>query len=403
MDSLNQFHSFYHIFRDISTAVGASTQFDEALEMIVWRTTEILGAKGAVIRILTEKAHDVKTFASYGMSQKYLSKNPISNEKMIKEICRVSKVIAIDDIEANPRIKNPQELKAEGIQTVLDLPLVISEDIIGMLRLHFNEQKDCSLEEIDLLGAIAERCACAIDKAFLLEEKQSQYNQLALHTEKLSALGRMAAGIAHEINNPLAGILLFSTNMRKKVPDQGPLKEGLDVIIKETRRCKGIIQDLLEFSRDKEPTKTPASINKIIEASLGILENEFRLHYITIEKRLAPDIPDILLDNNLMQQVFVNLLINAVEAIQDKGVITIESRMSPDQKIVTIEITDTGTGIHSNHLTNIFEPFFSTKTNGTGLGLAVSFGIIQKHQGRIQVDSEPGRGTRFTIQIPAGE
>jgi len=232
---------------------------------------------------------------------------------------------------------------------------------------------------------------------------ENEYRKLALQTEKLSALGRMAAGIAHEINNPLAGILLFSTNLRKKAPKEGPLREGLEVIVRETQRCKGIIQDLLEFSRDREPEKTLASINDIVEKALSILDNEFRLHHISVEKNLTAGMPNTLLDLNLLQQVFVNLLINAVEAIQENGVITIKSYVSPDKRSERIEISDTGCGIPPEDIAKVFEPFFSTKNKGTGLGLAVSYGIVQKHQGDIQVSSQPGQGTRFTVEIPIAQ
>jgi signal transduction histidine kinase len=210
----------------------------------------------------------------------------------------------------------------------------------------------------------------------------------------------MAAGIAHEINNPLAGILLFSSRMRKKVTEEGPIKEGLDVIVQETQRCKGIIQDLLEFSRDKEPEKAESSINDIIEKALSILENELHLHHISVEKNLSGDIPLISLDVNLMQQVFVNLLINAVEAIQENGVIRIQSYVNPNRKTVGVGVVDTGGGIPPDDMVKIFEPFFSTKKNGTGLGLAVSYGIVQKHGGNVQVSSRLGEGTQFTVEIP---
>ena len=288
----------------------------------------------------------------------------------------------------------------EGIQTILDLPLIVRTHMRGIIRIFFTEKREFSKEEMNFVFAIAEQCGCALDKTLRFEEQQLQYDHLALHTEKLSALGRMAAGIAHEINNPLAGILLFSTNLRKKVPEEGNLREGLDVIIRETQRCKGIIQDLLEFSRDKEPKKVLANVNHIIEKTLSILENEFRLHHITVEKNLSSEMPESLLDVSQMQQVFTNLLINAIEAIQENGVIKIKSHMTLDQKAQKIEIEDSGCGIPPDQMEKIFEPFFSTKKNGTGLGLAVSYGIIQKHQGSIRVSSEPNQGTRFTIEIP---
>jgi signal transduction histidine kinase len=210
----------------------------------------------------------------------------------------------------------------------------------------------------------------------------------------------MAAGIAHEINNPLAGILLYSSNMRKKIPDDSPLKDGLEIIIRETVRCRSIIQELLEFSRDQQPQKTPTAINPIIEKALSILENEFRLHHLTVEKDLSAKMEQSLLDESLIQQVFVNLLLNAVHAIGENGKVIVRSYPDPQGKNILVEIEDTGCGISSEHLSKIFEPFFSTKPKGTGLGLAVSYGIIHNHQGDIRVTSKKGKGTCFTLEIP---
>jgi signal transduction histidine kinase len=233
-----------------------------------------------------------------------------------------------------------------------------------------------------------------------METQKSQYDHLVLQTEKLSALGRMAAGIAHEINNPLAGILLYSTNLLKKAPKDGPMRDGLEIIVHETQRCGNIIQELLEFSRQGEPDKALANINDVITKALNIVENELRLHHIEMRKQLSDDMEDIFLDANQMEQVFVNLLLNAVEAIQERGKVTIRSHMGLDEKSEIVEIEDTGCGISPENVERIFEPFFSTKAHGTGLGLAVSFGIVQKHGGKIKVASRVGHGTKFTIELP---
>jgi len=213
-------------------------------------------------------------------------------------------------------------------------------------------------------------------------------------------LGQMAAGIAHEINNPLAGILLYSSNMIKKVPDKGPLREGLEVVINETKRCKTIIQDLLNFSRAGEPNTALSNINDIIEKALSMLTNEFQLHHIQVEKRLAKEMEDTLLDEKQMQQVLINLLLNAMQAIGEKGVITISSDVDNRKKCVRVEIADTGCGIPEDQVSKVFEPFFSTKSNGTGLGLSVSYGIVQKHKGSIRVLSRVGEGTHFILELP---
>ncbi len=229
---------------------------------------------------------------------------------------------------------------------------------------------------------------------------ENEYHQLILRTEKLSALGRMAAGIAHEINNPLAGILLYSSNLIKKVTSEGPLKEGLGIIMHEVQRCKGIVQNLLEFSRDRKPEMVLANINEIIEKALKVLQNEFLLRHISVEKNLSSGMPENLLGVDQMQQVFVNLLLNAMEAIQGKGEITVLSDTDADQNYQRVEISDTGCGMPQEDMSKIFDPFYSTKESGTGLGLAVSYGIIRQHGGHIQVSSKPGEGTRFTIDIP---
>jgi two-component system NtrC family sensor kinase len=391
---------FYRIFRDISTSVHSSTDVKKVLDLVVKKSTEAINAKGALLRILNLKTNQLELSAAYGLSEGYLSKGHVSSQKVISDLCRQNKAIIIEDILTDPRVQYPKEAKKEGIRMMLDVPLFLGSHVVGIIRIFLDQTRKFTEEELNFLVSIAEQCACAIEKARLIEKHKSLYDNLALHTEKLSALGRMAAGIAHEINNPLAGILLYSTNLVKKVPQEGPVKEGLDVIIHETIRCRGVIQELLEFSREKEPLKSPANINEILERTLRILENEFHLHHISVEKDLMADMPDILVDGNQMQQVFVNLLINAVEAIGEEGLITIKTSIDSDGRCEIVEISDTGCGIPEEHMAKLFEPFFSTKPKGTGLGLAVSYGIMRNHQGDVHVRSRPGQGSRFTIEIP---
>ncbi len=401
MDSSINIAAFYQVFRDISTAVHSSTSVNEVMELAVRKSTEVINAKGAILRILNLETSQLELSASYGLGEHYFSKGPVSKKNIITDLCRLNKVIIIKDVLKDPRVQYPRAAWEEGIRMMLDLPLTLGNQVVGIIRIFFKEHRSFSEEELNFLVSIAEQCATAIDKARLIETQQSQYNHLALHTEKLSALGRMAAGIAHEINNPLAGILLYSSNLVKKVPEEGPLKEGLEIIINETIRCRTIIQELLEFSRDQEPKKSMANINNIVKKSLNILENEFKLQHISVEKCLSDDMQELLMDVSLMEQVFVNLLINAVEAVQDKGTITIRSQMDLNKSVGRVEIADNGYGIPSEHLNKIFEPFFSTKPKGTGLGLAVSYGIVKNHQGTMEVFSNPGEGTRFVIEIPS--
>jgi two-component system NtrC family sensor kinase len=394
------FEKLFGVLRAISASIDAQHQVKPVLETVVKEGTEILRAKGALIRFRNTGNRQLELMASYGLSKQYLLKGPVVTENRLINMCKLNQLVIYRDIFDDPHIQYPQEAWDEGIRMILDAPLKYDNDMLGLIRFFFSELREFSKEELNFIHLIAERTATVIHRALVLENQQSQYDRLVLQTEKLSALGRMAAGIAHEINNPLAGILLFSTNMLKKAPSEGPIREGLEIIIQETIRCKAIIQDLLEFSREREPQKIPADINQVIEKGVAILRNELRLHHIRLEKELSDRLPKLLIDENQIQQVLINLLLNAIQAIGEQGVITIRTGLSPNHKFVTVEVSDSGCGILPEHLSKIFDPFFSTKPKGTGLGLAVTFGIVQKHGGQIHVESQPGLGTGIFLNFP---
>ncbi len=400
MNSTTDHRQLYKAFRDIISVVHSSIHLEDVMDLVAWKATEILGAKGAILRLLNIDTDELEISASYGISTEYLAKGPVSHHRTITDVCRQKKVIIIEEIRTDPRVQYPQEAWSEGYRFIIDVPLSVADDVVGILRLYFTKVRHFSEIELDWIIAIAEQCSCALGKARLIDTYEFKYHELATQTEKLSALGRMAAGIAHEINNPLAGVLLYSSNMIKKVPKGDALEEGLQVIIDETIRCRKIIQELLEFSKGREPTKVPTNINDIIGKALNILENEFLLNRIDMDKSLAPDLPDIMADGSQMEQVFVNLLLNAVQAVPEGGTIQVKSSLNQQESSVSIEVKDNGPGIGRKEQSKIFEPFFSTKPNGTGLGLSVSYGIVRNHQGNISVHSQPGEGTRFLIKLP---
>jgi signal transduction histidine kinase len=392
---------FYHTFQEISRLIHSGRTLREVMQRVVSKCTEVLNARGALLRIHNPQKGQFEVAAAYGVGENYLTKGPVPAQSILEELNGTKTVVVFEDIWKAPRSEDPRQAWENGIRMLLDVPLRIDLEIIGLLRIYLGEKREFSEEEKSFLVYIAEQCGCAINKTRYIERQRAQYDQLAIRTEKLAALGRMSAAIAHEINNPLAGIMLFSTNLSKKVPPEGPIREGLDIIVQESKRCKTIIQDLLEFSREKEPQKYPENINRIIQKALGILGNEFRLKQIRVETELSDNLATTLLDENLVEQLFVNLLLNAVHAIEDRqGRIAIRSRMDPEKQRLIVEIEDDGPGIAKEHMDKIFEPFFSTKPNGTGLGLAVCYGIVEKHHGNIEVFSKPGEGARFLLQFP---
>ena len=400
MPSTEKISIFYKAFREISNLVHSSTDVNDVLKLATWTITEALGAGGALLRILNLETEEMELSASYGLSDAYLSKGPVTRQSIIIDVYKQKPYIIIADMLNDQRIQYPREAHAEGLIMVLDLPLAFHDHIAGLLRVFFRENRPFDADELDFAVALAQQCACAIEKARLIEEQKNRYDQLALHTEKLSALGRMAAGIAHEINNPLAGVLLYSSNLIKKIPEDSPLKEGMEIIIQETQRCKIIIQDLLEFARDREPQKTMTDIHEIIDRAVKMLENEFRMKHIEISRSYAPGMKSCMMDKNQFQQVFINLLLNAVHAIDRNGTIDVRTHLADGDRQAVIDIEDTGCGIDPEHLNKIFEPFYSTKPKGSGLGLAVSHGIVRNHKGILSVTSPPGKGACFTITLP---
>ena len=221
-----------------------------------------------------------------------------------------------------------------------------------------------------------------------------------IQSEKLTSLGKMSAGVAHEINNPLTSILINTHLMLEKLEKNHAFHEYLSLIADETTRCTNIVKGLLEFSRQSLPQKAYTDINEIINHTLQLLENQTSFQNISITKKLNQNLPQIRVDKDKVEQVFWNLMINASEAMPGGGTLNISSQFSTDKKYIEIEFIDTGKGIPKVNINKLFDPFFTTKSSGTGLGLAVSYGIIEQHQGKIEVKSELGQGSVFTISLP---
>ena len=400
MQNIVRAEAYYKVFEQIVAVVHSSTNVREVLDLIVWKVSEILQAKGAVLRILNLEKNELELGAAYGLSEQYLIKGPVLSSKTIMELYEKDQVSIIDDIWNDPRVQYPQEAWNEGIKTILDLPITLKQHLIGIIRVYFSDQRKFSPEDLDFLVAVTRQCASALERARLFEEQQTRYEQLVVQTERLSALGRMAAGIAHEINNPLSGILLFTSSVRKEIKEDGPVKQCLDIVIRETIRCQKIIQNLLEFAREKQPQKAPTNINSVLEKTLGLLENLFLVNGIKLRRNLQPEMPDCFVDGNQIQQIFINLLLNAVEAIGQSGLITVRTRFNADCNCIVAEVEDTGCGIPRELLPRIFDPFFSTKPMGTGLGLAMTFGIVKSHGGELKAFSGQGEGTRFIVELP---
>jgi two-component system NtrC family sensor kinase len=231
------------------------------------------------------------------------------------------------------------------------------------------------------------------------DEIKKIHSQL-FRSEKLASLGKLAAGVAHEINNPLTGILTNSSLLLEDLERDDPKREDVEIIVRETIRCREIVKRLLDFARQTKPQKKLTSVNALIENIVLLVRNQTSFRNIEIEKRLDENLPDILSDTDQIQQVFINIVLNAAEAMTSGGKLTITSGLSKDRELICITFTDTGPGIPEHHRERIFDPFYTTKEHGTGLGLAISYGIVEQHGGTINVESCVGKGSAFTVQLP---
>ena len=235
------------------------------------------------------------------------------------------------------------------------------------------------------------------------DERLKEYTQQQImKSERLATLGQLAAGVAHEINNPLGAILMFSHLSLEEMEAEDPRRKNLEKVAAEASRCKDIVRRLLDFARQSEPNVEEADANEILRRTLSVLQNQAQFQNIKITTTLSTSLPKAMMDSGQIQQVFTNIILNAAEAIDGQGEVTIATRIAESGDFIEIEFKDTGCGIPHENLDKIFDPFFTTKEvgRGTGLGLAVSYGIIARHRGTIEVKSSPGKGMTFIVRLP---
>ena len=284
-----------------------------------------------------------------------------------------------------------------------ELRVTRSGSELGALERAFNDMQaalsTARAERQALLGTLEQQVE---ERTAALKEAQAQLVQ----SEKLSSLGRLAASIAHEINNPLAGILTYA-KLLVRMLDAEPVDEAtrttsvkhLKLVQRETERCTAIVRNLLDFARQRPLSLKEVDAAAVLEEAVSLVGHQAKLQGLTIERHVEA-VPAIKADFGQLRQAFVNIMLNGCEAMQQGGTLTIISRPSADRNYVDTTFTDTGSGIPPDRLAKIFDPFFSTKEKGTGLGLSVVYGIVERHNGTIAIQSQLGVGTTVTVKLP---
>jgi two-component system, NtrC family, sensor kinase len=258
----------------------------------------------------------------------------------------------------------------------------------------------CSNDEIGELAATFNAMADALRRRD--EQLQELTRTRVMKSERLGMIGQLAAGVAHEINNPMQGIVTYAMLLLEDLPEGDPNRESLEKIVAQANRCTKIVRGLLDFSRAKSADRKPFDITRVIEDCVGLVGRQALFQNIEVAREYQPDAPPVIVDPSQLQQVFLNLILNAAEAMDGNGRLTLRTVYRSGAEFVTVQVADTGHGIQPDDLEKVFAPFFTTKETGrgTGLGLAICYGIVKEHKGTISVDSTVGEGTTFTVTLP---
>lgn len=308
-------------------------------------------------------------------------------------------LISIVAMRVAHQISRPIRAMADAARKIADGDYsqkveVSSDDEIGFLANNFNKMV------AELVRAHQELKEWAETLERKVEKRTTELKAMQAHliqSEKLAGVGKLAAGVAHEINNPLTCVLTNSSLMLGDLPPDDPRREDLQTIVDETLRCRKIVKGLLDFARQTKPQKQNLDLNKVVEDVLSLVRNQASFQNIAIRTEMDPNLPSVLADADQMRQVVLNIILNAADAMPQGGALRIHSYFEAKSKQVILRISDTGPGIPVEIQDKLFEPFFTTKRTGTGLGLAIAYGIMERHKGALKVESSPGHGTTIVV------
>jgi PAS domain S-box-containing protein len=410
-----------NILNAISQTVSSSLNLDEILRSAIDKTLEVLESDSVRIYLLDKKREVLKLVAHKGLSAKLINEPFMQNRKpgdgLLGQTILDGETRLVDNFlrSEDPYVDSIIE---EGLHSTAYIPLSTKGELMGVMCVSSHYPIEFASGYIEFLTAIGSQIGVAVDNANLYENIKSAYEDLKdaqeqiIHSEKLASLGKLAATIAHEINNPLAAVLTY-IRLMIKLKDRNEFSSDrledisryLATMESETARCGEIVKNLLAFSRQSKITIKRHSIADIIDKSLRLIAHDLEMKEIRLKKIIEPNLPDVRCDFQQIQQALLNLMYNASDAMVEGGTLTVAAnRKAGAENFLDVVVSDTGRGITEEDEEKIFDPFFTTKEGGknVGLGLSVVYGIITRHNGTIELESEPGKGTTFKVSLPCG-
>jgi len=321
---------------------------------------------------------------------------------------RMGEIVVREELAKGANIQELRDVIQQMalVEAEVSIPLISKKELIGILNLGYKLNKDIySQEDIELLTTLANQTAIAIENARLYEDLRRSKSYIR-RADRLASLGTLTAGLAHEIRNPLVAIKTLTQLLPERLEDEEFRNHFLNIAAGEVERISNLVNELLDFARPSNPKLEFEDVNTIIDGMILLVTTESKKKNIQIAKQYTPDLPSVKVDREQIKQVFLNILLNAIEATLEHGEITVKTRsfLKPGgEPHVQVEIKDTGCGIPKEHLEEIFNPFFTTKTSGSGLGLSISNQIVQDHKGYIDVESRVNQGASFFVNLPVDQ
>jgi signal transduction histidine kinase len=391
----------------VSQIINSTLNLDDALNVITREACVLMHAKMSALMLLDDSREWLDLRASFGASEAYLRKPRLSvEESVLGIIVRRKKPLQVANVQTSTRYQNVEVARSEDLVALLSVPLLYTGQVIGTLSVYTGKPYSFSDEEVRILSALAQLSAIAIEKARLYERVVDVEEQLR-QNEKLSALGLLAAEVAHEIRNPLTVMKMLYHSLDLSFPAGDPRAKDARIIDEKIEHLNTIVEQILAFARTTEPQLTAVSLNALIE-ELGLLvRHKLKHQNIKLALDLAPTLPAVMGEAGQLEQAFLNIILNAVEAMPEGGLLSITSRIVQPSAAdsqptkVTVEFKDTGVGMSDSQRRKAFTSLLtSTKAKGTGLGLAIVGRIIEVHQGEVQISSCLGQGTNISIMLP---
>jgi signal transduction histidine kinase len=392
----------------VGQAINSTLNLDDALQVITREGCQLMEAKMCSLLLLDDTREWLDLKASFGAGPAYLQKPRLSvEESLLGIVVRRKKPVQVENVQTSSRYQSIEVARREGLVSLLSVPLLFAGQAIGTLSVYTGELHSFSNEEIRILSALAELSAIAIEKARLYERIVDVEEQLR-QNEKLSALGLLAAEVAHEIRNPLTVMKMLYHSLDLKFPSADPRAKDAVIMGEKMDHLNKIVEQILDFARSTEPKLSPVNVNELLGDLSLLTRHKLKNQNVELVRQLASDLPSVMADAVQLEQAFLNLMLNAAQAMPRGGRLTLTTRAvaapggSGGPAQVVVEFKDTGEGMSDEQCRRAFTSLLNTtKTKGTGLGLAIVSRVIETHRGKVKIKSRLGLGTTISVTLPA--